>query len=169
MLPDGGHLKVALKADSISKMNARQLAEAIRKAAGAAMPPPVEPDDTDSTRSAWLKDEVLSKVMSALQAARGGRLVWLWITDLNNYEISEKDASELLFMLYEQALGVDWLRVVLDGMRADLPRSLRDITKSHPTSAVAREDILRYFERFKAERDLQLLDPAAMTNLVYRQ
>jgi hypothetical protein len=169
MLPDGGHLKVALKADSISKMNARRLAEAICKAAGTSMSPPVEPDAADTTRSAWLKDEILSKVMSALQAARGGRLVWFSITDLNNYEIDEKDASELLFMLYEQAASVDWLRVVLDGMRADLPRSLRDVTKIHPTAAVTREDILRYFERFKADKNLQDFNPAAMANLAYRQ
>jgi hypothetical protein len=168
MLSDGGHLKVTLKADSISKMNARQLAEAICKTAGTNMPPPADTEDADTTSSAWLKDEVLSKVVSALQAARDGRLVWLSVTDLNNYEISEKDASELLFMLYEQTLSVEWLRVVLDGMRADLPRSLRDVTKFHPAAAVTREDILRYFERFKAERDLQLLDPAVMTNLVYR-
>jgi hypothetical protein len=151
MLSDGGHLKVTLEAGSISKMNARQLAEAVCKAAGTTLPPTVNPADADTTRSAWLKDEVLTKVVSALQAARAGRLVWLSITELNNYKIVEKDASELLFMLYEQALAVDWLRVVLDGMRADLPRTLRDVTKTHLTTPLTREDILRYFERFLAE------------------
>ena len=170
MLSDGGHLKVTLRADSVSKMNARQLAEAVCKAAGTTLPPTVDPADADTTRSAWLKDEVLSKVISALQAARAGRLVWFSITELNNYEIGEKDASELLFMLYAQTLTVEWLRVVLDGMRADLPRTLRDVTRTHLTTPVTREDILRYFERFGTETNsIDGLNAAVMANVVYRK
>lgn len=169
MLPDGGHLKVALEADCVSKMNARQLAEAICKAAGTTLPPTVDPADADTTRSAWLKDEVLTKVVSALQEARDGRLVWLSLAELNNYEIGEKDASELLFLLYEQTLLVDWLRVVLDGMRGDVPMSLRGVTKNHLTTPITREDLLRYFERFRTDKDLQGLNTAAMANLVYKQ
>lgn len=169
MLPDGGHLKVTLKADSVSKMNARQLAEAICKAAGTTLPPTGDPADADTTSSAWLKDEVLTKVVSVLQEARDGRLVWLSITELNKYKISEKDASDLLFMLYEQTLVVDWLRVVLDGMRGDVPASLRGVRKNHLTAPVTQEDLLRYFERFRTEKNLQGLNTVAMANLVHKQ
>ncbi|HEX8635319.1 MAG TPA: trypsin-like peptidase domain-containing protein [Pyrinomonadaceae bacterium] len=165
MLSDGGHLKLTLKADAISKLDARQLADTICKAAGTTLPPLVEPDDADTTGSAWLKDEVVDKVLGALEKARQGRLVWLLFTELNHSEIKEKDASELLFLLYEQALKVDWLRIVLDGMRADVPRSLREVTKTHLVTTIRREDIQKYFERLRAERNLPLA-PVAMSRLV---
>src|SRR5262249_24177691 len=70
ILPDGGHLKVTLDAGAISTMNATQLAERICQEAGAS-PPAITPVSAiNSTPSAWLKDEVLTKVRAALDAAR---------------------------------------------------------------------------------------------------
>jgi hypothetical protein len=169
MLSDGGHLKVTLKADSISKLSAPKLAELICLNAGVAAPPLTPLSEVDSTTSVWLKDEVVAKVMSALDAARNGRLVWFSITDLNKFEFEHEDASQLLLLLYEQTLAVEWLRVVLDGMQGDVQESLTDQKESYRATEILRGDIESYFKRFIAELDLPVgqLVVDAMSKLAF--
>jgi hypothetical protein len=154
MLSDGGHLKVTLNSDSISKLSAPKLAEMICLKAGVPAPPITPLSEVNSTSSVWLKDEVVVKVMSALEAARKGRLVWLSITNLNTFEIENEDASQLLLLLYEQTLAVDWLRVVLDGMRGDVQASLNEQKETYRVTEIASADIESYFKRFIAELNL---------------
>jgi len=162
MLSEGGHLKITLNAKSISNLDARTLAERICVEAGADVPDFTPASDINSTSSVWLKDEVLVKIMSALDAARKGRLVWLSITDLNAFKIVNEDASELLFLLYGQILSVDWLRVVLDGMNGDIPSALNEDTEWHRVSEIKRSDIETYFKRFLTELDMPI-DPTVLS------
>jgi hypothetical protein len=171
MLSDGGHLKVTLNADSISKLSAPQLTEMICLKAGVPVPPISPVSEVNSTSSVWLKDEVVVKVMSALEAARNGRLVWLSITNLNNFEIENEDASRLLLLLYEQTLAVDWLRVVLDGMRGDIQESLSEQKESLRVTEIMRGDIESYFKRFIAELDLPVnqMTVNALTKMAFEK
>jgi hypothetical protein len=156
MLSDGGHLKVTLSADSISILSAEKLAEMICTKVGAAAPVITPLAEVNSTLSVWLKDELITKVMSALNAARNGRLVWLSITNLNTFQIVTQEASQFLLMLYEQTLAVDWLRVVLDGMQGDIPASLDEQKEMHRVSEITSEEIETYLKRFKAELNLPI-------------
>jgi hypothetical protein len=156
MLADGGHLKISLNADSVSKLGAEKLAELICTKAGAVPPVIVPLTEVNSTPSVWLKDELLAKAMSALDAARNRRLVWVSLTNLNNFDIANDDASQFLFLLYEQTLAVDWLRVVLDGMRGDIPARLNSQREIHRVSEITRADIETYLGRFKAELNLPI-------------
>lgn len=169
MLSDGGHLKLTLNSDSISKLSAPKLAELICLKAGVAAPPITPLSEVNSTSSVWLKDEVIVKVMSALEAARHGRLVWLSITNLNTFEIENEDASQLLLLLYEQTLAVDWLRVVLDGMGGDVQASLSEQKESYRVSEIVRGDIESYFKRFIAELNLPVnqMTVSALTTLAF--
>ncbi len=160
MLPDGGHLKVTLKSESISKMNAEQLAQKICETAGAPALSLSRPEDLDSTEAVWLKSEVAVKVIDALNAVRRGRLVWLLITDLNSFEIEDASASQLLFLLYEQTLSKNWLRVVLDGMRVKLPISLEGVeahTDTHRIAQIVPGDIKDYFERLMVQLNIPII------------
>ena len=151
MLPDSGHLKIALRADAISKQDAAQLATSICKAAGAAIPAFASASEFNSTVSTWVRDELAQKVVQALEGVRSGRLVWLTIADLNRTDIQGDNASSFLLSLYEQTRTVDWLRIVLDGMKGDPLTSLRAITERNRADHVTRDDIETYIRRAIAE------------------
>jgi Trypsin-like peptidase domain len=155
MLPDAGHLKILLTADQISKMPAARLAEVICQTAGAAPPAIVPVAEYDSTTTTWLKDEVVRKTVAALDAVRNGRLVWLLLSELNKSEIQGEHASPFLFLLYEQAATLDWLRVMLDGMRGDVPATIKDVSERHRVPPVTLGDIATFLRRAVAELDVQ--------------
>jgi hypothetical protein len=155
MLPDAGHLKVLLPADQISKMPAARLAEVICQTAGAPVPTLVPLADYNSTVTTWLKDEVVRKTIAALDAVRQGRLVWLLLTELNKHEIQGDQASPFLFLLYEQVATIDWLRIVLDGMRGDVPATIRDASERHRVTAVGLDEITTFLRRAVADLDVQ--------------
>ena len=172
MLPDGGHLKVTLKSESISKLNAEQLAQKICETAGAPALSLSRPEDLDSTEAVWLKSEVAVKVMDALNTVRGSRPVWLSITDLNSFEIEDASASQLLFLLYEQTLNKNWLRVVLDGIRVEIPITLAGVdshTYTHRIADIVPDDIKAYFRRLSTERNIPIDDNyiGILTELVF--
>ena len=160
MLPDAGHLKVLLTADQISKMPAAHLAEVICQTAGAAPPAIVPVTDYNSTTTTWLKDEVVRKTIAALDAVRNGRLVWLLLSELNKSDIQGEHASPFLFLLYEQAATLDWLRVVLDGMKGDVPATVKDVAERHRVPPIVASDISTYLRRALA--DLQIPEDAGV-------
>ncbi|MBO0720271.1 MAG: trypsin-like peptidase domain-containing protein [Blastocatellia bacterium] len=162
MLSDGGHLKVRLNAENISKMDPARLAGEICATAGSALPPLTPLPEIHSTLATWLKDEVMGKIISALDGVRKNRLVWLSITELNQFKIEQEGTSQLLFLLYQQLLTVDWLRIVLDGMKGDIPVSLMQLVERHRTAQIAREDIDTYLRRFLAAMDLPGSDEPGM-------
>jgi hypothetical protein len=151
MLPDAGHLKIALGAAQISKMPAARLAEVICQTAGAAVPAFASTADYGSTTTTWLKDEVVRKTMTALDAVRNGRLVWLLLSELNKSEIQGEHASSYLFSFYEQVATVDWLRIVFDGMTGDLPVTVKDLMERHRVPPIAASDIATYLRRALAD------------------
>jgi hypothetical protein len=151
MLSDSGHLKIFLQADAISKLEAVQLARRICEVAGADVPTFSAASEFNSTVSTWLRDEVVQKVIQALDSVRAGRLVWVLIAELNKTDIQGENASAFLLSLYEQTRTVDWLRIVLDGMKGDLLQSLSRITEIHRTEPISLDDIEQYFRRAIAE------------------
>lgn len=166
MLQDSTHLKLLLDAGTISKFDARGLADHICEMAGTKLPPLAQPDETDSTGTVWLRDEVMVKLISELDKAREGRLVWLLITQLDIFEIKRDDVSELLLLLYKQTASLNWLRVVLDGMRGDIPGPIQNLTGEYSIPPPTRDDVQRYFERLRAEKYL-LYQPAAMAKATF--
>jgi Trypsin-like peptidase domain len=151
MLPDAGHLKIALGADQISKMPAARLAATICQNAGAPVPAFVSAADYNSTTTTWLKDELVRKTIAALESVRNGRLVWLLLSELNKSEIQGEDASPFLFLLYEQSAAVDWLRIVLDGMTGDVPATVKALMERHRVPPIAASDIATYLRRALAD------------------
>jgi hypothetical protein len=158
MLPEVSHLKIVLRAESISKMDAAALGALICSEAGSVAPPLASSSELNSTPAVWLKTEVLPKLLTALDQARNGRLVWLLVTDLDLFEIQGDHARPLLLLLYEQTLTLDWLRIVLDGMRGDIPSSLNEVLDRQRTREITREEIETYLRRLTAEMELPLDD-----------
>ena len=156
MLPAAGHLKIPLKASELGgaggEADAMRVVAAICKTAGAPQPPITALADYNAPVDSWLKDEVVPKLIGALDSARVSRLVWISIEDLNKFKL-EGAISNLLLFLYEQLTPIRWLRIVLDGMRGDIPKSLRQIT-ANPAPAVeviSEADITDYLRRAMAE------------------
>ncbi len=175
MLPVGSHLIVGLPAETIAKQEAALVAQAICANApkpevpslpdapalsdSSPFPSFISPAEYHSTVTVWLRSEVVPKVMSHLEAARNGRLVWLVLTDLNRFTIEGVNTSEFLWLLYEQTLSVSWLRVVLDGMQADILESLQETTEMHLTERITRYDLETFFQRVSASFDMTLDSP----------
>jgi hypothetical protein len=151
MLPDSGHLKVALRADAISKLSAMDLAKAVCKAAGPIVPQFVPASDFNSSGGTWVRDELVEKVIETLNTVRSGRLVWLTIAELNRSDIQGEQASDFLLFLYERVRTADWLRIVLDDMKGDAPSSIRELTEPHRVENVTQLQIETYLSRAIAE------------------
>lgn len=163
MLPDGSHLKLLLRAEAIAKASVLDLAARICAAAGAELPSIAPLADANSTAVTWLKSEVASKIITTLGTVRKDRRVWLILTDLNAFDIEDPHASQLLLLLYEQSVAVDWLRVVLDGMKGDLPLTVGVQTERHRVPQVSLDDIQAYFRHFRDE--LKLADSGVMSDV----
>ena len=158
MLHSGDHLKIVLDAQQVGTKDALAIAADICTRAN--VPTPAFGEAT-STRSAWLKTEVADKVITALDSVRGTRQVWLALKELNHFEIKGEGASELLFLLYENALQRDWLRIVLDGIkRADLPETQLGIAEVFRVAPITEADIRTYLRRFVASLELNPQDVA---------
>jgi Trypsin-like peptidase domain len=156
MLPDAGHLKIKLNSEAISKMDAPELARVICTGAGAKAPDLSPPSEIHSTTATWLKEEVVNKIVERLDEVRNGRLVWISILELDAFDLEGENASQMLLLLYEQLLATDWLRIVLDGMKGDIPASLRDILYRHRVREITREQIEIYLRRLSTFLDLDL-------------
>jgi len=152
MLLEGGHLRIDLRAELIAKLEAKALATTLCDIAGASQPEFGPPESVDSTTTVWLKGELIDKVMAALDKVRGSRLVWITISNLNAFEIEGDNASQFLLLLYEETIRRDWLRIVLDGMKGDLPTSFAP--EHHRVASITKDDIHVYLERLIAELDL---------------
>jgi len=152
ILSDVNHLKVRIEAPAIAKMDALSLALEICSRAGAPDPQILPLRESDTTRAAWLKDEVMSKLIGAVDAVRGTKLVWLTFLDLNKAEIDGKGASELLYLLYEQVQRYDWLRIVLDGMQGAIQASLINKVARYDIAPVTEAEIIGALRRAIAER-----------------
>jgi hypothetical protein len=74
------HLKIRIAMPQAAVLNAPSFAALLCREAGAALPPLVPVSETNTTPTTWRKDELLEKVMAALNAARNGpRLVWIFL------------------------------------------------------------------------------------------
>lgn len=164
MLPIGGHLKISLSADAISNLSAAELAAKICESAGTSIGNLVPPEGVSSTSAVWIKDELLTKLIAALDAKRDKRLVWISIRDLNKFVIKNDSGSQLLFLLYEQLLVLDWLRIVLDGMQGEVPLTLRSIRESQVVAALEKTDLTAYIDRYVANMQLP---PAEQGGFMY--
>ncbi|MBO0935994.1 trypsin-like peptidase domain-containing protein [Fibrella sp. HMF5335] len=171
MLPASGHLIIRLNGESVSKKSAAELVDTIAHQASQPSPALVAQVDMNTTAAAWLRAEVLPKLLQVLEQARQGRMVWLVLTDLNSYNIDGSLATDLLTLLYEQVATLDWLRIVLDGMRGDLPDQISQWQlplQVAPTLEV--KDIVSYFRRRLAAENSAVDDTAimAMSKTLFR-
>ena len=150
MLPEGGHLKVILNALSIGKKDVLQLVKEICDSAGVVMPTIKTAAEEKLTQPAWLKTVIVPALLNAIESVRRGRLVWIMLTELNLATIEGVGASDFLFMLYEQVLTTDWLRIVLDDIQTDLTDSLNGVTERHRLKEQVPESIEKFIRRFFA-------------------
>lgn len=171
VLAESNHLKVPINAPQLAPLAAEEFAARLCRLVGGELPQLLPRDEAETTPAAWLKGELVPKVVAALNDARRGRLVWLLITDLNRCDAYGSSTSEFLYLLYEQVLTNDWLRVVLDGMKGDIPATLRQVTIRHDVPAITQADILNHLKRRLTERGVSGVDPQSlevMARLLYR-
>ncbi len=148
LLPEQTHLRVLVETPAHATRPAAEFAAALCRLAGAAAPAPEPPDLTDSTRAVWVKDQLVPAVLAELERVRGGRQVWLLLKDLNHCDDFGALTSEFLYHLYGQVLTAPgWLRVVLDGMRGELPDALRLSTGQTPVAPLTVDDVRACLDR----------------------
>lgn len=162
LLQDAMHMKIVMPAEDISKMDCLSLARHICSMAGDSS---IKFDDFEtynSTRPAWLKDEVAQKIIGVLESRRNNRKVWLAITSLNVHEIKDNNTNDLLLLLYDFVKQTPWLQFVLDGIEADLPAALSPCIVKYETKQKQLLDIKNYIVRFLKE--LNTIPEVAMVN-----
>ena len=147
LLPDVTHLKIELSAQAIATQDAAGLANNISKTAGAGNLQLEPPSAVFSTVTVWLKDEVTRKLMEAIDRVRNDRMVWLTITDLDLFDIPGDETTTLLSLIYEQVRTYPWLRIVLDGLRTDIPGGLAEFEFRHRVKDLTRAQIETYLRR----------------------
>ncbi|WP_165226239.1 trypsin-like serine peptidase [Aquisphaera insulae] len=159
VLPVANHLKLPLDAPVDVARSAEEFARHLCSRAGSELPTLPAAEKTDSTRSNWYKDVLVPAIIARLDAARQGRLAWVILRDLNSCRVFGEGTSQVLYLLYQQALTNPWLRFLLDGMEGNLAEDLRLAAKIHSVSAISRSDVLQYLR----QRVVQVgLDPGAL-------
>jgi hypothetical protein len=156
LLPEGSHQKVIVSAELLAKQDAQTLAGTIATVASASLEPLVSIGEYGSTSCAWVRDEVITKLVRAMNNARGGRDVWLCIKDLNEHRIEGAQAEEFLLLLYDQVRSSSWLHVVLDGMQGDLPAHIEDFAEPSYMQRVTKLDLEAYVLRFFASVQINM-------------
>ena len=172
MLPASGHLIIRLNQESVSKKSAVELVDTIAHQASQAAPVLVSQAEMNTTAAAWLRAEVLPKLLQVLEQARQGRLVWLVLTDLNTYNIDGALATDVLTLLYEQVTTLPWLRVVLDGMRGDLPEEISQLQLPIQVApSLTEADLMAYIRRRLAVENSTVDDITIrlMSNKLFRE
>lgn len=74
-------------------------------------------------------------------------MVWLLLSDLNNYEFKNKDVEEFLLNIYANANQFNWLQVVLDGYTKDLPAAVAPDPKEYTTAKITQDNITTFMNR----------------------
>lgn len=124
LLPPHSHIIVKLSAGSIQS-DAREFTQALLDAIEPAAPdrlPLPELKDAATTETAWIVDQLLrSSLFPRIVAAARGRLVWLVIDDLDRIDLPDAGGRRLLDALYQNISAIAPLRIVLIGLKRDLP------------------------------------------------
>lgn len=158
MLSNAGNLHIKLSAEVISKMDVLKLAENICTISGAPLPDFSSMVNMDSTTNTWVKNDLVPKVLTAIDGIRNGRLVWISITELNKFAIAGEQVSEFLLTIYEKLASTDWLRVVLDGVKPGLPENILRMASPARITEITDADIETFFRRFFAEMKSDVSD-----------
>lgn len=88
---------------------------------GAPLPLP-KASEANTTHTAWIADHLIGRGFAPrLIAAAGGRLVWLVIDDLDTIDIPDGGGRRFLDALYQNVATMPPLRIVLIGLKRDLP------------------------------------------------
>jgi hypothetical protein len=150
LLPEAGYLQIKLSTEVIGKLNALQLAREICKEARAEIPNFISQEEMSATSVNWVKDELVTKVINSLDAVRNGKQVWLCIAELNKFDIVGELASEFLYAMYEKAIQLDWLRIVLDGLKGSIPTQMSRASASYRINYISTDGIKSFFRLFFA-------------------
>jgi energy-coupling factor transporter ATP-binding protein EcfA2 len=162
LLDNAEHLKIELKGEAIAKEDALSLAKRICSIAGSELKDVIPVGDYHSTPAAWVKDELCKKMMDCLEATHKDRAVWIYITDLNKFEIQGAYAADLLFHMYGYVLTVPWLRIILDGASIEMPKTLNPVMTIYVMSEIKQQHVTDYVTRFL--RQLKLVRAKAEIN-----
>jgi hypothetical protein len=170
LLSESDHLKIVLAGQTIASLDVISLCNHIFSLIGGKPPSFVGIQEYNSTPAAWIRDEMVPKLMEALQQKRAGRLVWICVTDLNKYSLQGQYASDFMLMLYEQVLSCKWLRCVLDGI-SRIQISLSDIVIKHNTTSITVRDLELFLVRFFSYIQLPFYSPhvAPTAQFLFRQ
>lgn len=148
MLGEGGHLKIDLKAEAISKLDAPGLLNYIAVKLKTEFTEPVSFGDENSSPAVWLRDEIIPNLISMLNNKREGRLVWLLFSDLNNYALEGGYLQDLFFMISEQVKNENWLRIVIDGGFPQVPQEILVYTHLHQAGPVLQVELETFFRYY---------------------
>jgi hypothetical protein len=168
MLKDGPHMLVDLDAGNMVEDTPVTLAQKILAAvnADASRLPANESLTTDLT---WIKFKLMQEIRSAIDAVRNNRTLWVAIHFPETGVLPRgSKIRETLDALYGQVLQVDWLRLVLLGLKVELPHEVRAVSTVEPLKALTAADVMTYFERRWA-KPTGVANSANLRNFVEQQ
>jgi V8-like Glu-specific endopeptidase len=93
----------------------------------------------------WLRLTLMKRTLEAIDRVRGNRTVWLGIVFPNDGDLPENTKiREALDALYGQVKTVDWLRLMLLGLRIDLPEEVRKEATIETLKPVSADEVMSY-------------------------
>ncbi|WP_421939246.1 trypsin-like peptidase domain-containing protein [Pedobacter sp.] len=147
LLSDQRHLKISLPAERIAKIDVIELLTLIATELGVPVPTVTPFHEYDNTASMWLRNHVFTELINILNSLHNGRLVWIFLGDLNRFTLEGAHVSEFILTIMDLTKTVPWLRIVLDGYNSILPTGIRPISLDYRNRKVTREDIKNYLNR----------------------
>ncbi|SER90712.1 trypsin-like serine peptidase [Pedobacter rhizosphaerae] len=147
LLSDQRHLKINLPAERISKIEVTELLAFISSEIGVQPPPLTAFSDFDNTAPMWLRNHIAPELTNMLNLARNGRLVWLFLSDLNRFNLEGAHVAEFVLTLLDTIQSYPWLRIVLDGNASPLPQAIRPLAREYRSRTVTRADVADYLGR----------------------
>jgi len=150
MLVEGAHLKLELRGETTSKMDATTFLHHIAKKLGLQEPTIIPFSEEHSTSALWLRYELLVHLTRLLEEKRDGRLVWLIFTDLNQHQLEGPYLQEFFYLICDLVKSQDWLRVIIDGGSPQLPLELAPLSQIHAVNAITEDQLRTFFNYYTA-------------------
>ena len=128
LLKDGPHVFADLDAGNMVQDTPVTFAQKLLVAVHAD-PSGLPPNESLTTDLNWIKFKLMPSVRNAIDAIRGNRTVWIAIRyPQKGVLLKGSKIREALDALYGQVLEAEWLRLLLVGLKIDVPNEVRAVT-----------------------------------------
>jgi len=168
-LPPTDHIVAQIPASNLP-VDAPDTAKAILRALRVEHTELPEPDEGDTSHSAWIKASLFPAFEQRLNNAPHPGLFWLVIDDIDRDKLVDAGVRHFLEVLYQEISAIPRLRIVLIGFRGRPPGADSSVIIDEEITDPLRSDIDRYLRLRYVESEFEFMNDEIkrLTSLVHR-